>query len=166
MNKLYKSSITVLIRYFIIVLFYTILVLFFVLGGGGVLLLGIKKEIILSLPVLISAGVVAIIIAVFLSFIRKNITVEVTESGVYFYRGKGRYLALTKEKFFYTSYVQRTISNVGVFTSRYLRVIDKQTKKWKDYRLYFSKKRFDAIMAVITSLNDEVEEDETEVSAK
>ena len=114
----------------------------------------IDRYVILAKYALIVYGIIAIVFAFYFSFIRHNIRVHVTEKGVTFLKGKKAYLTLPRDRFFFASYVHKSLSQTGIYTSRYLRFVDKKTNKKKDYRLYLSKKRYEEFIAVVTSLNE------------
>jgi len=153
MDRVFKSSIGALFRKFIVALFFTALAIFFIVGGV-MIAFKIDRDVILAKYALIVYGIVAVVFAFYFSFIRHNISLHVTLNGVTFLKGKKAYLTFPRDRFFFTSYVQRSLTQMGIFTSRYLRSVDKKTNKKRDYRLYFSKKRFDEFIACVTALND------------
>lgn len=163
MTREFKSNAGALFRHFVTVLIVAVLVLFFVVGGGGVLL-KLDKNVILNPAVLISCGAFAVIFAFFFAFIRHNITVFITLEGVTLRRGKKAYLTLLGQDHVFGSYIHRYFCPAGVYTSRYLRAFDKDTGKRKDYRIYFSKRRFEELIAIITWLNSRGNEISDEVA--
>ena len=156
MSNMFKSSVTALIRSFVVWLLGLYFAIFAVVVGLGMFVFDLKKEFILSWMVLIPSAIVAICFATYLAFIHHNKQVEVTKDSVNFHQGQKRYLVLTKDKFHFTSFVHRTFTPLGIFTARYLRAVNKKNNKWKDYRLYFSKRRFESLMLAVNVLNEEV----------
>ena len=155
MDRIYKSSFGALLRNFIYTIVVIALGIFLVVGGIGLALLKLDKEVIFS-PVAIGIyGGLDLLVAFYFSFIRHNITVRISKEEVSLLKGEKIHLNFKVKEYFFTSYVFRQITPVGIFTSRSLRVINKETGKHKDRQLYFSKKNFEELIAVVTSLNEE-----------
>ena len=149
MIKKFKSSVSVLVRSFIVNTLVIAFIILALLVGIGMVLLEYSRQDILSVPFLITGAIIALALGGYLAFVRHNSTVEVYPDRVDLYRGKKIYAVLKSEKYHFTSFIQRTMSQAGIYTSRYLRVIDKKNGKQKDYRLYFSKKHLQNLMATL-----------------
>ena len=163
MEKIYKSSIGSLFRNFIVILFFTLLVMFLIIGVGGMILerntLHFFLEDFITPIALTLYAIAALVFSFCMSFLKHNVTVRVTKECVTLMKGKKPYLTLSSVDYFFSSYIHRQVTQVGVYTSKYLRTVAKATQKQKDYRLYFSKKEFENLIASVTSLNmTEIEE--------
>ena len=161
-NKRYESDIGALFRNFLTVYICSV----FVLLVFGWLLSKININV--TKGFLIACLIIAIPFAVYLSFYKHNITVQVTQDGVTFMRGKKAYLSLPSRDYMFSSYIHRTLSMFGVFTSRYLRAFEISSARIqnktlvftsrKDYRLYFSKGDFEELISAVTSLRHGAEQ--------
>ena len=154
MDRTYKSSVLALIRHFIAVLICTVVVMISIISLAGIVLLGVDIDDIFALSHIIVCGIIAVTFSFYFACIRNNVTVKITDTEITLLRGKEAYKILSVSEYSFTSYVYRQMGQGGIYTSRYLRAVNKETKKWKDYRVYFSKKRFEELIVVATSLNE------------
>ena len=159
MDKKFKSSIGALIRNFLVNLFILLFILLAVYFCAGLLLLNLDRSVLWNLPLILTVVLIAIVITSLWVIGHNNVTVYVVDGGVDLYRNKKIFQRLKKEKYLFTSFVSRSFSQIGIYTSRYLRTIDRKSGKTKDYRLLFSKKNFNNLLEAVDALNNEANEE-------
>jgi len=145
MNKVFRSSFWELFKKFIFVLLW-VLFLLGIIGVAVYFYFKLDLEVLINPLVLSISSVVVTLIAVFFSFMTKTASVVVDEDSVNIIKGNRVYRSFPRESNEFKYNVHRTR---GVFIHRSLRVVEKKRNKWKDYRLFFSRKTFEKLIAFI-----------------
>ena len=149
MTKVFKSSFWVLFRFFVFVWVFVSIIVAALIGISGFFIFKLDKGIILHPITLIIALIVTLLISICLSFISCSRSVTIDETAVRLYKGKKLYKTFYHDKYEFTHFVRHSFGDFGIFSSRYLRVMEARKKRWKDYRLFFSKKSFEILMTQI-----------------
>jgi hypothetical protein len=118
------------------------------------------EALVASLPF---AGVAAVIAALYLTFFRWRITVEVDNTEIIFFRGSNPYLTFRFGENIFSSSVNTTTYNfVFKMTDYFLRVFPNGEDNFKDYKLYnFSESDFEEFISYVKSFEFKEEMQQT-----
>jgi len=145
MNKVFKSSFIELFKRFLIILI-MVLLLAAAAMAAGYYFFSLEKEILINVLLLSITAAVAVLIAILFSFVSKSSSVVVDDDSVSIIKGNKVYRSFSRSENEFKYNIHRSM---GMFVHHHLRVVEIRKNKWKDYRLYLSKKNFEKMLSFI-----------------
>jgi len=117
----------------------------------GYYFFSLEKEILLNVLLLSITVAVAVLIAILFSFVSKSSSVVVDDDSVSIIKGNKVYRSFDRNENEFKYNIHRSM---GMFVHHHLRVVETRKNKWKDYRLYFSKKNFEKMLTFINQQSE------------